>query len=116
MATPPCKPKKKSLNQTQNSMLSTSILAQLLCLALSSQLELSGWTRSQSHACVLFAEDTHSAAAAVYYGGRGISRAQDESTLWVQTLVLQAALQHSVIVILSIQITWGHKSTKRKRQ
>lgn len=36
-------------------------------------------------------------------GGGGDSRAQDDSTLWVEALVLQAALQHSVIVILRVQ-------------
>lgn len=43
---------------------------------LSSQLELSGWTHSQSHACALFAEDTLSAAAAAAVGGGGETRMQ----------------------------------------
>lgn len=39
--------------------------------------------------------------------GEGDSRAQDDSTPWIQTLVLQAALQHSVIIILCVQTIWG---------
>lgn len=43
----------------------------------------------------------------------GDSRAQDESTLWVQILVLQAALQHSVVIILSFQTLWGQKCAEK---
>lgn len=34
-------------------------------------------------------------------------RAQYDSALWIQRLVLQAALQHSIVVILRVQSTWN---------
>ena len=49
-------------------------------------------------------------------GGGGNARAQDEGALWVQSLVLQAALQDSVIIVLGIQTTWGQGRRERERE
>lgn len=75
---------------------------------------LAGPTHSHMH--VYYLQRTHTLQRQLYaaarggeergwwgWGGAGDSRAQDDSTLWVEALVLQAALQHSVIVILRVQ-------------
>lgn len=101
--------KKKSLNW--NPMLSTTILAQSLCLAGTIWLD----PLTVTCMCIICRGHTLCSGSCKLQGGEGKnSRAQDDSTLWVETLVLQAALQHSVIIILSVQSNWGQKMSEER--
>lgn len=74
---------------------------------------------THSHMRVYYLRRTHTLQRQLYARGeRGEggenSRAQDDSTLWVEALVLQAALQHSVIIILSVQPDWGQTERNQR--
>lgn len=105
--------KKKSLNWTQNPMLSTTILAQSLCLAGTIWLD----PLTVTCMCIICRGRTLCSGSCKLQEGEGKnSRAQDDSTPWVETLVLQAALQHSVITILSFQSNWGQKMSEERER
>lgn len=111
------KKKEKSLNWPRKFSLSTSILAQSLCLAGTIWLD----PLTVTCVCIMCGGHTLCSGSCMLQGGSGggrgwgeSSRAQDDSTLWVEALVLQAALQHSVIVVLRVQPDWGQTQRNQK--
>lgn len=116
MATPQCKPKNKipELNSKFpfQHIYSCSVLSG--CLIPTGTIWLGPLTVTCM--CIIYRGHTLQQQQQQQYiiGGEGHSRAQNESTLWVQTLVLHAALQNFIIIILSVQTIWGQRKYKEE--